>query len=181
MEIGSPPPPDGEGGHREAVGALPLLASTTPPGRRRHPDDITDLFLRANMLYLGDFRDFSRLTWFSKVEIWRQLSPLQPTPTKASVWRRFTTLRKRFTDNHEPEVEALRTNRLEHNPPDGPKVGEIWADPTTTPLSVGIVTAVDSTQSGPVHQGGDDRNECPCMADRRMELAGGLCVTVPAQ
>ena len=164
-----------EGGHREEVGATPLLDMTTPRKLQGRADEVCRLFQRSNLLYLGDFWNFSALKWCSEEAVLQMLEPHQePARIPASRLRnRYRHLIRSFTRQQAQAVDALATNRVQANPPDGPVVGEIWADPTTSPVTLGRVVEVDPSQTGPVNQDGDDRDACPCKGK-----SGGSCTTI---
>jgi len=158
------PPPMSKAPHREAVGATPVLALSLPAEVRRNPTPVVRLMVRSNLIYLSDVFDMARLEWCDALSLGALLTPhvnaTTATPAETITWMRrwFRRLEKKFKD----EVDALRTNRDEATPPDGPHVGEVWADPSTQPMLVGVVHQVDSTFTGPLLRDGPDRDECVC-------------------
>lgn len=61
----------------------------------------------------------------------QQQVPLPIDPSR--IRKRYHHLIRSFTSQFPQAVEALKTKRSQAAPPDGPVVGEIWADPTTDP------------------------------------------------
>ena len=159
-----------ESSHREAVGALPLLQLATPRQQQGHQDELTQTFLRSNLIYFGDFWNYSGLKWCSEDAVLHMLEPIEQhyhVPTNARLRRRYRHLTRSFTRQYPQAVANLKIQRELVNPPDGPSVGEIWADPTTSPITIGRVVEVDPTRTGPVNHGEDDRDACsskpPCV------------------
>ena len=56
------------------------------------------------------------------------------------------------------ELECDRQDRQEL-----PKEGEVWADTTTIPFSVGVVSHTYHTMTGPLIRGGLDRGQSSCI------------------
>ena len=171
----------GGGAHREMVGANPVLASYLAAIGRvpRRVQQAAATLCRADILYLSDLWDFTRLEWCSDemVELLTEEARMSMGCPLQSVLEVVASVKQHAADNYPAAVQALQQNRETNQ--DQPKQGEVWADMTTSPLVLGVVTEVDASASGPVQHGGEDRDDCPCT-----EVGGsqGDCVwMVPVQ
>ena len=153
-----------QGEHREAAGALPVLARYISDRDRANPRPEVQLLKACSLLYLSDYWDMARLNWCDADSLTAVLATkvhlsAATIPSTLKWVRRWV---ERLEEKIPDHVAALETNRVEAQPEDGPKVGEIWADPSSSPMMVGVVKEVDDTHTGPLERNGEDRDECIC-------------------
>jgi hypothetical protein len=172
--------------HREHAGSYPALAAVTAVGKWDNRSPAAQLLINSSLIYLSDFWNYSRLQWCTEEALAAAAAAAQPDPPVSSVeMRRQVYALQRHAFRHTPQpthVVALEVKKRAGAVPmekKKPQVGEVWADPTTNPITVGIVTKRDESDAGPLLRGGEDRNGCGCMDDDLQGLQGDCVWLAP--